>query len=292
MHPKKEKKAGLGISLALLDLDGTLFRGKQVISGAPEFVERLRQLKIKPVFFTNNATRTPEETANHLRSLGIFANSDEVCTAAEAAAAFLSAEWRLEKGSHVAYIGKNGLRQALLEAGFIPFYAGHEKWEQFHWESFTAAVIGLDMDATYQSLGRLSRIAALTGRLLLTNGDIRIPLEGGSFQPGNGALGAFVSIASGVEAVTVGKPNAYMIHYASQRYAVSLEETLIVGDNLWTDIAAGLTTGIRTFWVESGVHLNAREMQDWQRIYGHLSGNLQTFSSVAEISAEILDLKS
>ncbi|WP_284198963.1 hypothetical protein [Alicyclobacillus sacchari] len=91
--------------LALLDLDGTLWRGNDVIDGASEFVERLRDAGIRPVFFTNNSSRTPESVVAALHRMGFTASVDEVCTSAQAAADAVS-QRVAEPGAIVAYVGE------------------------------------------------------------------------------------------------------------------------------------------------------------------------------------------
>ncbi|MBX5436613.1 MAG: HAD-IIA family hydrolase [Alicyclobacillaceae bacterium] len=239
--------------LALIDLDGTLYRGDRVIAGAAAFVERLRVRGIQPVFFTNNATRTPAQVVDKLMSMGIRCTPDEVCTSAQAAAAVIRAS---TGGSvPVAYIGMDGLREAILEAGLEPLEvrAGTPRPAL---ESAKAAAIGLDTRVTYGDLAAFCRVVSRLGQFVLTNGDVRLPVEDG-FVPGNGALGAFVETATGVAPVVTGKPEPRFVAYALQRYGARPERTLVIGDNLLTDVAAGVRAGLYTIQVLSGVRYAA-----------------------------------
>jgi ribonucleotide monophosphatase NagD (HAD superfamily) len=74
----------------LFDLDGVLYRGTEVVAGAPEAVARLREAGKRVAFVTNNATRTPESVAARLTGFGIPASADEVESSALVTAAQLA----------------------------------------------------------------------------------------------------------------------------------------------------------------------------------------------------------
>ncbi|GGJ09980.1 acid sugar phosphatase [Alicyclobacillus cellulosilyticus] len=235
--------------LALLDLDGTLYRGDQVIPGAPAFVARLRAQGIQPVFFTNNASKTPQQVAHKLVALGIEASADEVCTSAQAAAAWIRDE--VGPGARVAFVGMDGLACALAEAGL----AGVPMRDPASAEAVgrcAAAVMGLDTRVTYQELARFCRHVSALGRFVLTNADPRLPVED-AFHPGNGALGALVTTTTGIEPVVIGKPSVRFVEFALRRFGARPEEAVIIGDNLATDIAAGRQAGVYAIQVLTGV---------------------------------------
>lgn len=236
--------------LALLDLDGTLWRGTDVIQGAPEFVERLRDEGIRPVYFTNNASRTPEHVAELLRGMGFSAEPDEVCTSAQAAAHLLKK--RVPEAGVVAYVGAEGLREALLSEGFDARRADGEQLREPWVNETVAAVVGLDQKVNYMDLALVSRVARRLGWFVLTNPDVRLPVEDG-FLPGNGSIGAFVATASGTEPLVTGKPDPSFVAYALERYGVPADFAVIIGDNLQTDILAGKHAGIHSILVRTGI---------------------------------------
>ncbi|CAM3811016.1 HAD-IIA family hydrolase [Alicyclobacillus pomorum] len=232
---------------ALLDLDGTLYRGETVIPGAVEFVQRLRKRGIQPVFFTNNATRTPGDVCLKLKRLGFDAFPNEVCTSAQAAARYLQRE--VAEGSKVGYLGQSGLSFALEEAGLVPVSVAADDADVIE---CSAAVLGLDPTATYQSLARFCNLVGRLGAFVLTNADVRLPADD-TFLPGNGALGSFVSTATGVSPYVAGKPNPDFVQYVLERFQVSVEDVLVIGDNLETDVASGVLSGVYTIHVQTGV---------------------------------------
>ncbi|KPV43683.1 HAD-IIA family hydrolase [Alicyclobacillus ferrooxydans] len=242
--------------LALIDLDGTLYRGSRVIPGAPEFVARLRDEDIQPVFFTNNATRTPVAVVKHLERLGITAMPHEVVTSAQAAANRVGAP---DGDSYVLYIGQEGLHEALREAGHRPLSVRHPKVRD-RLGLVKAAIVGLDPDVTYREFALFSQKTAELGSFILTNGDVQLPTEDG-FMPGNGALGVFVEAASRVHPYVAGKPNPDFVGYALERFGISREDAFLVGDNPDTDIRCGRQFGVYTILVETGVAANRRLAQ-------------------------------
>lgn len=237
--------------LALVDLDGTLWRDGEVVDGAVEFVARLRALGTRPVFFTNNSSRTPAEVVETLYQCGIVAKSDDVCTSAQSAAHEITA--RIERGATVAYVGRLGLHKAIEDAGYTPMRATEQALEAPWVEEAKAAVVGSDQEVTYRGLALISRVAHRIGWFVLTNPDVRLPVKGG-FLPGNGAVGALVAAASGTSPIVTGKPDAAFVDFALERYGCARDEAVIIGDNPYTDILAGIEAGVDTIRVETGVH--------------------------------------
>ncbi|SIS64984.1 HAD-IIA family hydrolase [Alicyclobacillus vulcanalis] len=244
-----------GFKGALLDLDGTLFRGHQVIEGAPSFVEALRTRGIQPVFFTNNSSRTPAQVAAFLSDLGIRAREDEVATSAQAAAAAIRrrlaqpTEW---EAPVVAFVGGTGLEEALRAEKLDPRRARADELRAEWVHRAQAVAVGLAPDVCYGDLALLARVAHRVGWMVLTNPDRRLPVEDG-FMPGNGAIGAFVQTASSAEVLVTGKPDVSFVRYALERFGLREDEVVIVGDNVETDVEAGKAAGVATVWVRSGL---------------------------------------
>lgn len=222
----------------ILDLDGTLYRGEQAIPGARYFVEQLRDRGISHLFLTNNSSRTPEQVAEKLRRLGFPAEAEQVFTSAQSAARFLSGDGDQPR---VYAVGEEGLLAALQEAGC-----------RLVQEKADAVVVGIDRRFSYEKLKRACLEIRAGARFVGTNGDRVIPTEEGML-PGNGSLCAAVAAASGVNPVFTGKPEPLIFRYALERLGTSPEETLVVGDNLDTDIRGGRDAGMDTLLVYTGV---------------------------------------
>lgn len=237
------------VKVALLDLDGTLYRGSESIAGASEFVQRLRNRGIQPVFYTNNASRRPEEVAIHLGDLGIHAKSEEVCTAAQAAA--YAIHRKHGTGARVVYVGTEGFGAVLAAEGLVP-QSVHQPGFDGNQVMAEAAAVGLDKSISYAKLAEFCRVVTRLGHFVLTNPDVRLPVEDG-FLPGNGAIGAFVSCATDITPEITGKPELGFMNYAFMRYETTAAQTIIVGDYGPTDILAGRNAGVWSIHVNSGV---------------------------------------
>ncbi|WP_018131877.1 TIGR01457 family HAD-type hydrolase [Effusibacillus pohliae] len=223
----------------LLDLDGTLYRGTEVIPHAKEFVEWLKRTGKNYLFVTNNSSRLPEQVAATLLDMGIPAEADRVFTSSQATVRYIQDHCRTEAPSVYA-IGEEGLLAALTEMGV-----------QFEEERPDYVVVGIDRQFTYQKLLTASLAIQRGAIFLATNADKRLPTEKG-LLPGAGSLARAVAAASGVEPVWIGKPEARMIQYGMQRIGTSPGRTVVIGDNLETDILAGHNAGIRSVLVLTG----------------------------------------
>ncbi|MFD1396173.1 TIGR01457 family HAD-type hydrolase [Kroppenstedtia eburnea] len=222
----------------LIDLDGTLFRGDRVISGGLAFVKELERRGLPYLYLTNNSSRLPEQTAQKLRNLGYPAKAEQVVSSAQATAAHLKKELGTPA---VMVFGQEGLKHALREAGF-----------PFQEENPEAVVIGIDPEFNYDKMKSAALAIRGGARFYGTNGDRVLPTDEG-LVPGNGSLCAAVAAAAGVEPIFIGKPERPILNYGLERLGRPPDETLIVGDNLMTDIQAGINGGMDTLLVFTGV---------------------------------------
>lgn len=222
----------------LIDLDGTLFHGGRMIPGADRLISALRQAAVPFLFVTNNSSRTAASVAAHLRGMGIEAKPEEVCTSSLAAARYIAEE---SPEATVAVLGEEGLVQACSEAGLIQVT-----------ESPQYVVQGIDRSFTYESLARASRWIREGAKFVLTNPDVMLPSDDG-VMPGAGTIGAAIEAASGVTPVVIGKPESHLITYATSLLGIKPGNAVVVGDNMLTDISAGVKAGCRTVLVLTGL---------------------------------------
>ncbi|SFH87073.1 TIGR01457 family HAD-type hydrolase [Pisciglobus halotolerans] len=222
----------------LIDLDGTMYRGKEPIPEAPDFIHRLREAKIPFLFVTNNSTKTPEDVAANLQdNFGIEAHVEEIFTSSLATAAYLKS---LHHGEKVYTIGEKGLKEALSVAGF--------KEDEINPDY---VVVGLDQKVTYEELKTATLAIRNGARYVVTNRDTNLPTEIG-LVPGAGSLAALLTTATRVEPTFVGKPETLIMEQALERIKLSADEVLMVGDNYETDILAGIRSHIDTLLVFTG----------------------------------------
>ena len=222
----------------LFDLDGVLYRGEGAVPSAPPTLAELRRRSVRPVFLTNNSSRTPLQVAEKLRGIGIEAETGEVVTSALATAELLA-----ERGGGRAFvIGQDGVREALSDAG-IAIVDGDP-------EEADLVVVGYDGGATYGSLKRASLLVQRGARLVATNADGSYPAADGLW-PGAGALLAVITTTTGAEPEIVGKPFAPLFEAGRRRGGGG--RPLVVGDRLDTDIEGAARLGWDSMLVLTGI---------------------------------------
>jgi NagD protein len=93
-------------------------------------------------------------------------------------------------------------------------------------------------------------------RLLATNPDNWCPVSSEKTRPGAGATAAFLESSTGRRAYYLGKPNGYMFHRARRKLAeialIALENVVMIGDTMETDIRGAFEAGLQSFLVLSG----------------------------------------
>lgn len=221
----------------IIDLDGTTYRGNELIEGAKEFIEYLQKEDIPYLFLTNNSTYTQEAVVTKLKKLGIITTVEHVMTSSVATANYIEKQ---NQNARCYAIGEEGLVEALAKKPFTLT----DKDCHF-------VVVGLDRDITYKKLAEATTLIREGATFIATNTDAAIPTEKG-LQPGNGALVSALTVSSGVKPVVIGKPKKIIMEEAIQQLGVSKEKVLMIGDNYNTDIQAGINAEIDTLMVLTG----------------------------------------
>ncbi|PRY33696.1 HAD-IIA family hydrolase [Umezawaea tangerina] len=241
----------------LLDLDGTVYRGKEPVPGAAEAVAAARALGVGIRFVTNNASRAPQDVADHLAEIGFEAVLDEVSTSAQAAAAMLGEH--LTAGTKVLVLGTDALAEEVSRAGFVPVREASD--------DVVAVVQGLSQDLGWRELAEAC-VALRRGALWVAcNVDVTLPTERG-LLPGCGALVAALKAATDREPMVAGKPAAPLLEQAAK--SLGAERPLVVGDRLDTDIAGAVNAGMDSLLVLTGVSTEAEAMalaEGWRPTY-------------------------
>src|SRR3954453_21240791 len=183
----------------LIDMDGVLYRGTDVIPGADEFVRRLRERDVPFRLLTNNSQRTRRDVAARLTRMGIEVDEEHVFPSAMATARFLA---RQKPGGTAFVIGEGGLLNALHQNGYAvvdhdPDYVVVGEGRTFNLELVEAAV----------------RMILGGAKLVATNLDPNCPTQNG-LRRGCGAVVAMLEPAPGTKAFSVGKPSPFMMRAA------------------------------------------------------------------------------
>ncbi|EOH99596.1 HAD superfamily hydrolase [Enterococcus haemoperoxidus ATCC BAA-382] len=222
----------------LIDLDGTIYLGKEAIPAGKRFVEQLQELKLPFLFVTNNTTKTPEAVSDRLaQEFDIHVSPKTVYTASLATIDYMKEQG---KGNRVYVIGESGLVDLILSAGF--------EWDE---EKPDYVVVGLDTDINYEKFATAALCIRNGATFIGTNPDKSIPTERG-LLPGAGSFISLVQTATQTDPIMIGKPNAVIMNEALKVMKMNKEDVIMVGDNYETDIQSGLQNGIDSLLVLSG----------------------------------------
>ncbi|WP_214370364.1 HAD-IIA family hydrolase [Pseudonocardia sp. H11422] len=223
----------------LVDLDGTLYRGRSAVPGAVDAVGGAARRGTRTVYVTNNASRRPAEVAAHLAELGFPATEQDVMTSSQAAAAMLAEQ--LPAGSPVLVVGTEALAEEVTGVGLAVTEDPDEA---------VAVVQGHSPDTGWRKLADAT-VALRAGAVWVAcNVDPTLPTERGPL-PGNGSMVAAVRTASGREPQVAGKPAPRLLRDAVARS--SARDALVIGDRLDTDIEGGRSVDLPTLLVLTGV---------------------------------------
>lgn len=231
-----------GYELVILDLDGVVYVGAEAIAGAPESIGTLVDSGTPVAYVTNNASRSTEEVASLLRSMGVPAGADEVLTSARAAAELLAAD--LPSAAPVLVVGAPALRDEIRSVGLTPVDGAAERP--------LAVVQGYGPDVGWAELAEACVAIRAGARWVATNTDPTLPSARGAL-PGNGSLvAALITALDGrVPDTVVGKPHPALFVAAARHRGV--RRVLVVGDRLDTDIEGAARAGMDSMLVLTGV---------------------------------------
>ncbi|MCL2094125.1 MAG: HAD-IIA family hydrolase [Treponema sp.] len=222
----------------IIDMDGVIYHGNQLLKGAGELVEWLDRNNKAYLFLTNSSERSPVELAQKLSRLGITVDPEHFYTSALATASFLASQ---RPGGSAYVIGEPGLIQALYDVGFTMNNVNPDY-----------VVVGEGRGYSMDSLERAVKLVMGGARLIGTNPDLSGPAEQG-IVPACGALVAPIELATKTKAYFVGKPNPLIMRHGLYQLNARREETAIIGDRMDTDIVAGVESEIETILVLSGI---------------------------------------
>lgn len=222
----------------ICDMDGVIYHGNNILPGVKEFVEWLQTENKSFLFLTNSSERSPRELRQKLLRMGLDVGEEHFYTSALATAAFIKSQ----NPTATAYIiGEAGLINALYDAGITmndvnPDYV----------------IMGETRNYNYASIEKAVGLIFNGAKLIGTNSDLTGPSEKG-IVPACRALIAPIELTTGVAAYYLGKPNPLMMKTGLKMLGVSVDDAVIVGDRMDTDIISGIESEIETALVLSGV---------------------------------------
>lgn len=231
----------------LLDLDGVVYVGANAVPGAVDTIAALVAADVRSCYVTNNASRTPDEVAAHLASVGLTAVPSDVLTSAQAGAGLVAEQ--IPAGSTVLAVGGPGVAAALRAAGFGVVDAVGDPHPDSG-DDVAAVLQGFGPDVGWRALARAAFAVHRGVPWVATNTDLTMPVEAG-IAPGNGTLVAAVATATGRQPDVAGKPFPPLLLRAAEQTRGLLP--LVVGDRLDTDIEGAGNAEMASLLVLSGV---------------------------------------
>ena len=226
--------------LFLLDMDGTIYLGDQLFDGTMDFLERVRQKGGKYLFVTNNSSRSVSAYVKRLAGMGIASTAEDFLTSVDAMIWYLRGKY---DDALIYAFGTKTFREQLIEAGFHVT----DKLE----EGISLLVCGFDTELTFQKLEDACILLGKGVDFVATNPDWVCPTSYGSV-PDCGSVCEMLFRATGRRPKFIGKPQPEMALLSMERYGYTPEETVLVGDRIYTDIACGVNAGIDSAFVLSG----------------------------------------
>lgn len=233
-----------GVNSLLLDLDGCVWYGPELAPGAADLVANLREQGRGVGFLTNTSTHDSRSLAAKLARLGIPAEPRDVLSPID-----VIAQHPLLSARPLAFvIGSQHVVNAVTAAAEVTDDP----------EAAALVVLARDPELDYARLSQAAHVLNRGGALLALNLDARVPVEGGRFLPGSGAIAAALTTATGTAAAVAGKPSPFFFRAALERFGFSASSTVMVGDNLDSDVAGAAGVGMRSVLV-GGDHFSAAD---------------------------------
>lgn len=219
----------------LVDLDGTVYLGNELIPGSADAIDQLRRIGVPFLFTTNTSRMSRSDIVVSLRSMGLCVEPAEIFSAPVAAARWL----RDEGVQRVHLLVPDSTRE-----DFAGFDLTEERPDAVLVGDLGAGFTFERLNAGFRSLREGARLVAIQrNRFWLT--DEGPTLDAGPFV-------AALEYASRRQATLVGKPSAAFFDAASSLLGLNREGLAVVGDDLETDVRGGRAAGLTTIQVQTG----------------------------------------
>ncbi len=225
--------------LFLLDMDGTIYLDNDLFDGTVDFLEYVRSIGGRYMFLTNNSSKSVDKYIEKMESLGITTSSEDFLTSTNATVLYLKNKnykkiYAFGTASFVEQL-KDGALNVTTELS----------------DDIDCLCMGFDTELTFK---KLEDACILLGRgvdYIATNPDWVCPTWYG-FVPDCGSVSEMLYNATKRRPKFIGKPEPEMAKLAIAESGFTPEQTLLMGDRLYTDIACGVNAGISTIFVLSG----------------------------------------
>jgi len=229
--------------LVIFDMDGTIYLGKDLIDGSLETFKKLNEENIEYVFFTNNSSHDLDFYYEKIKNFGIKCDRNKnFYSSTEVAISYLK-----EQGlKRLFVIGNKSLKNKIAkDFEIVENYSENEKID--------GVLAGFSTELVYQEL-RDACLFLETRDIpfIATNGDYRCPIENGLYIPDCGGMIEWIRLATNKKARVMGKPDPEVVYTLAKMFNVSLDDVVVVGDRIYTDILVGVNANVTSVMVLSG----------------------------------------
>lgn len=226
--------------LFLLDMDGTIYNENQIFEGTLDFLRQIEEIGGRYIFITNNSSKSVADYVEKVNAMGIPADASHFYTSSQATAFYLNEYY---PGQKVYCMGTRSLVKELQDSG-IPVVTEVD-------DEANIVLIGFDTENTSEKIRRTCIMLGKDVTYLATNPDLVCPVSFG-YIPDCGSMSIMLKNATGKTPFFIGKPQPIMVDCVLKKLGIQKEETVIIGDRLYTDIATGLNANVDTICVLSG----------------------------------------
>lgn len=225
----------------LFDIDGTLAVDSTLYEGSRELIHYIEHTGGHVFYITNNSTKSRKDYVEKFARWNLKTTEEQFVTASYAACLYLKERY---SGRKLFVMGTPSFVEELREWGL----SVTERAE----DDVACVVVGFDQSLTYEKVWDACRLLFHKEiDYVGTNPDLRCPTAFG-FVPDCGGICEMLNCTVGREPLYIGKPNARIVELCLKTCGGSGEETLVVGDRLYTDIACGIHAGVDTAVVYTG----------------------------------------
>lgn len=225
--------------LFLLDMDGTIYLDNDLFDGTIDFLERVKSIGGRYIFITNNSSKSVDKYIEKLAGMNITATADDFITSTNATVIYL----KKKNYNKIYAFGTESFKKQLADGGLNIT----DRLE----DDIDCLVMGFDTELTFQKLEDACILLNRGVDYIATNPDWVCPTWYGSV-PDCGSVAAMLCNATGRNPLFIGKPQPEMIYLAMELTGFSKEQTAVIGDRIYTDIASGINAGVDSILVMSG----------------------------------------
>lgn len=234
-----ELKARLSkIKVCALDMDGTIYLGKNLFPFTKSFLEGIVHAEKEFIFLTNNSSKNAQDYYTKLTGMGLEVKKQQIYTSGDATIEYLK---NIHSGARVYLMGTDNLKDDFETAGF-----------RLVDENPDFVVLGFDLGFNYHKFEKAARFIRNKVPFIATHPDFNCPMEGGDMIPDCGSMSAAFTASTGVKPKVIGKPFGEMLGGLLNRAGIQKDEMCIMGDRLMTDIKMGQDFGILSILVLTG----------------------------------------